>query len=181
MLGTLAYLLLNPLKVTTPKITPTFPDILGTITYNLSSQSNILGQAKDLVEGNSQKVADSAKDTAYLEAQSALDRVFGKESSKDTAQAVFVSVEDAGNNQGHNVYNIDLSKTTNLKLNLQKNTDYYLKFQNTPADYCLYINESKHPIKDQTVKLIFTSSGTYSLKANTCNLDDKVLGELTVQ
>lgn len=158
--------------------------ILGTINTNQNDdQGNIINNAKDSLEQTSQTVVNNAKDTAYQEAKSALDNVFGKQSST-TNQTVNVSIlgESTETPPQSDLYNIDLSQATNLKVNLQKNTNYYLKFQNTPANYCLYINDNKYPIgEDKTVKIIFTSSGTYSIKTNTCNLADKILGEFTVK
>ncbi len=175
LLSIMGYLWLNPPNIAKSKLPPVVSDTLGI------ANTNIFNTAKDSFEQNSQKAVDGAKDTAYTEAQSVLEKIFGRESSSEQT-ANKVTIVEATDAKGKELYNIDLSTTANLKLKLLKNTDYYLKFQNTPVNYCLYINDSKYPIEEgKTVKLMFTSSGTYSLKANSCSLNDRIVGEFIVQ
>lgn len=77
---------------------------------------------------------------------------------------------------------IDFLNDTNLKLNLKKGTKYYLQFKNIPINYCLYIADNKYQVTDnKLVELQFNLSGTYPIRLNSCEVNDKNLGELVVQ
>ena len=143
--------------------------------------NNLLTDARVSAEQSSKDAVNGVKDKVYDSAKSALDIAFNKQSSSDKNVNVNV-LGDSTQNPPENIFNIPLNTDTNLRLNLQRNKDYYLRFQNVPENFCLYINDSKYPLEDgKSIKITFISSGKYSIKANNCNLGDKVLGEFTVE
>lgn len=143
--------------------------------------NNLITDAKVSAEQTSKDAVNSAKDKVYDSAKSALDIVFNKQNQPEAVN-VNVLGDSTQNYLGQTVYTISLNDSANLNLKLQKNKDYYLRFQTVPENFCLYIGDNKYPIEDsKAFKMAFTSSGTYSIKANNCNLGDKVLGEFTVE
>ena len=141
---------------------------------------NLFDQTKDSIGNNAKKNIESVKDLAYNEAKTTLDNVFNKQS--DNTQQVTVSVLGVTNaDQNKPIYNIDFTKDQDLKLNLTVNNKYYLKFQNLPQNFCIYINNNKYPINDGLIEIQFAKGGNYPIKANKCDLDEKNIGTLTVQ
>ena len=146
---------------------------------------NLLNKTKTSAQENAQKSVETVKTTVYNQAKTALDNVFNKQASNEQVvnnQTVNVTV--LGVSSTDNVkpsYIIDLSKDSSLNLSLSVNQKYYLKFQNIPKDYCIYINNDKYPLNDGIVEIQFTQGGNFPIKANSCNLNHKNIGTLTVQ
>lgn len=141
---------------------------------------NLIDKTKDSFEENSKKTIDTAKTNLYDSAKTALDNVFDKQdSSENKVQINIVTGEDVKNTNAE--YTIDLSKDTNLNLSLSVNKKYYLKFKNLPNNYCLYINGNKYALNDDVVEIQFTKGGSYPIKTNSCDLNDKNIGNITVQ
>lgn len=151
---------------------------------NDSKTNNPLTQTKDSLGKNAQKSIESGiesvKTLVYNEARTTLDNVFEKQADSDKAVTVNVLgvVTDVDNQQE---FIIDLSRDSDLKLTLAVNNKYYLKFQNIPPNYCLYINGDKYPITEDLIEIQFSKSGNYPIKANSCDLNDKNIGSLIVR
>lgn len=151
-----------------------------------NSGKNLLDQTKDSVAQNTQKTIESVKTTVYDQAKTTLDQVFDKQPSdnKDDKNSKEVQVTVLGvNNQtvDEDTYVFDLTANQGFNMTLSLNKKYYFKFKNIPANYCIYINGSKYPITDSTLEIQFTKVGNYSIKSNSCELNEKDLGTLTVQ
>lgn len=150
------------------------------------SGKNLLDQTKDSVAQNTQKTIESVKTTVYDQAKTTLDQVFDKQPSdnKDDKNSKEVQVTVLGvNNQtvDEDTYVFDLAANQGFNMTLSLNKKYYFKFKNIPANYCIYISGSKYPITDGTLEIQFTKIGNYSIKANSCELNEKDLGTLTIQ
>ncbi len=144
--------------------------------------NNLLTQTKDSFERNTQKSIETAKEVAYNQVKTTLDNAFNKQSSNDkNTNEVIVNVLGVTNADNQQSYNIDFAKDQDLKLNLNVNNKYYLKFQNIPNNYCIYINNNKYPISNGVVEIQFGKGGSYPIKANSCDLNEKNIGTLTVQ
>lgn len=145
---------------------------------------NFLSKTKDSVEKNTQNTVETVKTIVYNEAKTTLDNVFNKPTSTDQPvnnQTVNVTVLGVSSSDNVNPsYVIDLSKDSSLNLSLSINQKYYLKFQNIPQNYCIYINDKKYPLNDGVIEIQFTQGGNFPIKANSCDLNDKNLGTLTV-
>lgn len=144
-------------------------------------QNNLLSQTKDSLETNTQKTVDDVKTNIYNSVKTTLDNVFDKqtEDEKDKVAVNILGVTETSSDDSS--INIDLSKDTNLNLSLSVNKKYYLKFQNIPANYCIYINNNKYQLSDKVIEIQFIQGGSYPIKTNSCDLNDKNIGNITVQ
>lgn len=142
---------------------------------------DLLTQTKDSFKENTEKNIETIKETVYNEAKTTLDNVFNKQASSNN-QVVSVNILGVTNsNTDKDSIVIDLTQNNDLKLNLSLNKKYYLKFQNIPQNFCLYINGNKYPITDGTLEIQFTQIGNYPIKANSCDLNEKSIGTLNVE
>lgn len=155
----------------------------------IQSAGKILGFSKDTptevtnsFKENTAKNIETIKETVYNEAKTTLDNVFNKQASTDdkVANVNVLSVTTNSDIDKKSII-IDLTQNNDLKLTLSLNKKHYLKFQNIPQNFCLYINNNKYPITDGTVEILFTTAGNYPIKANSCDLNEKNIGTLTVQ
>lgn len=138
---------------------------------------NIIDKAGQFIEDEAKKTAQNLGDLLGEKTQTALADFLPKYNQPPKVSPVEKPQEGA-----KAVSTIDLSQQTTIKLNLVKNNKYYLDFANVPPNFCLYIGTSKYPIpQDKDLEVEFTSSGTFSLKANACDLGDKNLGEIIVE
>ncbi len=145
-----------------------------------SNDNNLIDQTKNSFEENAKKGIETAKTIVYNEAKTTIDNVFDKQT--DNSQPVTVNVLGVTNTDpNQQLYVIDFSKDNDLKLNLIVNNKYYLKFQNIPANYCIYINGDKYPISDGVIEIQFAKIGNYPIKTNRCDLNDKNIGTVTVK
>jgi len=139
---------------------------------------NFLNQTEDSLQKKSQNLIDAVGNQAYNQAQNTVNAIFDKSNSPP---AVTVNILGASNAPPGS-FVVDFLKDTNLKLSLNKGIRYYLQFQNTPSGYCLYIDNNKYQISNnETIELQFSSNGTYPIRLNSCEINDKNLGELVVQ
>ena len=143
-----------------------------------SQINDFFDQTKDTLQETSQNLIETVKDQTYSQTQNTVDAIFNK-SISDTTVAINI-LQDYNPPPGSFI--IDFSKDSNLKLSLNKGVKYYLQFKNIPTNYCLYIIDNKYQIIDtKIVELQFNSSGTYPIRLNSCEVNDKNLGELVVQ
>lgn len=144
---------------------------------------NFFDQTKDSLTQNSQKTIESVKTTVYNEAKTTLDNVFDKQTSEDkNGKEVNITVLGVTNQTAdEDSFVIDLAKDQNLNMKLSLNKKYYFKFKNIPTNYCIYINNLKHPISEGTLEIQFTKTGNYPIKASSCEINDKNIGTLIVQ
>lgn len=137
---------------------------------------DIISKAGQFIEDEAKKTAQNLGDLLGEKTQTALEDFLPK---KNPPKVSAVENPPTG---ARAVSIIDLSKDSTIKLNLVKNNKYYLDFANVPPNYCLYIGINKYPIpQDKNLEVEFISSGTFSVKANACDLGDKNLGEITVE
>lgn len=143
--------------------------------------NNLITQTKDSFKENAAKNIETIKENVYNEAKTTLDNVFNKQASNNN-QVVSVNILGVTNSDtDKESIVIDLTQNNDIKLNLSLNKKYYLKFQNIPQNYCLYIDNDKYPLKDSTIEIQFSQTGNYPVKANSCDLNEKNIGTLTVQ
>lgn len=180
-------LLLFLFKDFTKKTSDSVSDTLG---QTVIRYQNSVKDTQNNLEQNSKDAVNNIKETVYDKAQEVLDTVFNKQSfssNKQTSddQVATVRVITANNppvGEDQKIYDIDLSKDTNFKVTLSKNSKYYLKFQNVSPNYCLFIENKRYEIENnQILEVQFSSSGSYAIKTNTCNLTDRHIGEIIVQ
>lgn len=164
----------------TKKTSDSVSDTLGqtVIRYQDSikdTQSNL--------EQNSKDAVNNIKETVYDKTQEVLDTVFNKQTSDDQVATVrVITANNPSVGEDQKVYDIDLSKDTNFKVTLSKNSKYYLKFQNVSPNYCLFIEDKRYEIENnQIIEVQFSSIGSYAIKTNTCNATDRHIGEIIVQ
>ncbi|MBI2018716.1 hypothetical protein HYS96_03350 [Candidatus Daviesbacteria bacterium] len=157
--------------------------VSGTLGQTVTRYQTSVKDTKDNLEQNSQNAVNNTKETIYDKAQEVLDTVFNKQTSDEKVISINVLTADnisVGVDQ--KVYDIDLSKDANFKVTLSKNSKYYLKFQNVAPNSCLFIKDKRYEIGDnQIIEVQFSSTGTYAIKTNTCNLTDRNIGEIIVQ
>lgn len=140
--------------------------------------NNFFDQTKDSLQETSQNLIDTVKDQTYNQAQNTVNTVFDK---PDPTSLVTVNILGVSKVPPNSI-TIDFLNDTNLKLNLNKGIKYYLQFKNIPLNYCLYISDNKYQVSDnKLIELQFNSSGTYPIRLNSCEVNDKNLGELVVQ
>lgn len=147
--------------------------------------SNLFNQTKQSLEKTSQNITNTVKEQAYNQAQNTVNTVFDKPnptiSPSTTTDKVTVNILGVSNPPTGS-FIIDFSKDSNLKLSLSKGVKYYLQFKNTPQNYCLYIADNKYEIIDsRIIELQFNLGGTYPIRLNSCEVNDKNIGELVVQ
>ena len=151
-------------------------------TVNEGNPSNLLNETKESFESNTQKNIETIKETVYDKAKTTLDNVFNKQSNNnDQVASVNVLAVTTTSDIDKQSITVDLTQTNDLKLTLGLNKKYYLKFQNIPQNYCLYINNNKYPITDSTVEIQFNQRGNFPIKANSCDLNEKNIGTLNVE
>lgn len=139
-----------------------------------------INDAKNKVLENTQQTANNIKDDVYNSVENSVNVIFNKQPQSSSQPTIQIVNSTSPLPQSPVV--IDLSKENNLKLTISKNSKYYLQFQNTPPNYCLYINNNKYAVDSQkTIEVIFSNAGSYPVKANSCDLNDKNIGELNVQ
>lgn len=156
---------------TTPHKTPSknSPENLLTSTTNLAEQ---------LSQNLTNNLIDDTKNTLYKRTQSVLDTAFNKTPSENKV-SVLVNPPTV---MVDRVTILDFTKNNNLQIKLSRNNKYQLKFQNTPPNFCLYIDQNNYPIDDgKILEIQFINSGNYLIKANLCNLQDKTIGTITVE
>ncbi|MDO8429708.1 MAG: hypothetical protein Q7S88_03700 [Candidatus Daviesbacteria bacterium] len=139
---------------------------------------SVLGTFTDTIETKPRELKEAAKEELFQQAQQSLNTAFDKkvESSAPTVKIVAESTL-----KPEDITAVDLSQETLLKIKISRGSSYNLKFINIPQDTCLYIGADKYPITNQIVSLAFNSNGTYPIKTNLCNLNDRNLGEITVE
>lgn len=144
-----------------------------------------INNVRNKVIEDTQQTTANVKEDVYTTIQNSVNGIFGKQSQSNqpTPQSgPAVQIADSSNLPPESSIVIDLGKENNIKLSMFKNTKYYLQFQNTPPNYCLYINNNKFGIDSKkTIVIEFSTSGSYPIKANSCDLNDKNIGELNVQ
>ncbi len=144
----------------------------------IPSPDNIIDGTQNFLKDKSQNATSDINSFIAQKAQAAVDKLFGNKESK----APQVSTVPQSGQSSQNAVNIDLSKSTDLKLSFTKNSKYDLIFQNVPDNFCLYVGDNKYQISPgQVTQMIFSASGTFPLKANLCDLNYKNLGEVSVQ
>ena len=157
-------------------------DTLGEVS---KTYENSVSDIKNNVEETSKKTISDAKETIYDKAQEVLSAVFEKKptlSQQTNNQDNINVIIESSPQPGNIFFEFDLSKGTNSKIKLTKNTKYQLKFQNVPKSYCLYIGDKKYELENnQILEIQFNSQGNYTLKTNSCNLDEKNIGEIIVE
>lgn len=140
----------------------------------IPTPGNIIDRTQSFLKDESQ----NASAFVSQKAQSAVNNLFGNKENK-TPQVNVVPQTDQSNSQ--NIVNIDLSKSMDLKLNFTKNFKYDLMFQNVPDNFCLYLGDNKYQISPNKItEMIFSSTGTFPIKATLCDLNYKNLGEISV-
>lgn len=166
----------NKIDVDKPKLGIKVPSkVLGDSVQ--SPINNFFNQTKDSLQETSQNVLNSVKDQVYNQTQNTVNTIFDKSNPTIvTIKITEVSSPPPGS------FTIDFLKDSNLKLNLNKGSKYYLQFKNIPSDYCLYIGDNKYQITSSKITEVqFNSNGTYPIRLNFCEVNDKNLGELVVQ
>lgn len=161
-------------------IIQTVSKVLG---FSKDSKTDLINHTKDTLGENTQKGVDTVKNTIYNQAKTTLDNVFNKQPPSDKPEVISVNILGVTTNPDidKQSYDFDFNQSSELKLNLTINKKYYLKFQNIPTNYCLHINDRKYPISEGIVEIQFSQSGNYPVKANSCDLDEKHVGTLSVQ
>lgn len=150
-------------------------------TFPLSPPS-LIDQSQSTLENKSQQLTGTLKDSVFNTAQSGLDTIFNKQPTNSTPVTVQVLDPSSTSITQQSITVVDLSKDNNLKLALPRSSKYDLQFQNTQSNQCLYINANKYPIENsKIIEIEFSSSGSYPIKVNSCDLNDKVIGEFDVQ
>ncbi len=140
--------------------------------------NNFFNKTKDSLQKNSQNTIKSVTDQVYNQVQNTVNTVFDKSSPQSS---VTVNILGDSSPPADSII-IDFLKDTSLKLNLKKGDKYHLQFKNIPANYCIYISNNKYQISDtQLIELQFNSNGTFPIRLNLCEMNDKNLGEITVQ
>ena len=157
--------------------------VSGTLGQTVTRYQNSIKDTRNNLEQNSQNAVNNIKETIHDKAQEALDTVFNKQTSDEKVISVRVlTADNTSVGVGQKVYDIDLSKDANFKVTLSKNSKYYLKFQNVLPNYCLFIEDIRYEIQNnQILEVQFSSTGTYAIKTNSCNLTDRHIGEIIVQ
>lgn len=177
--------------IKSPNVTgPDLPqNILGKFTIRKyekplldQNSDDFLSGTKDSLEQKSKNTLNNIKEEIYDKAQQTLNTVFNKKPENDTTVKVSILHPSQAYDLKKNSLFIDFSKDQNLNLNLSKNTKYYLQFKNVPSNFCLYIDTDKYKIGDGNfLQLEFKTAGSYPMKANLCDLNDKIIGNLIVE
>ncbi|TSC86024.1 MAG: hypothetical protein G01um10147_1028 [Microgenomates group bacterium Gr01-1014_7] len=156
--------------------------VSDTLGQTVSSLQNSVEDTKENLEQKSNDSVNNIKDTVYETAKNTLDTVFGKNETKKETVSINEVSTPLPDDKSSNVYSIDLSKETNLKITIAKNNKYYLKFANVPSDYCLYIKDQKiELVSGKIIELQFPSSGSFPIKTSICNFTERSIGEIIVE
>lgn len=157
--------------------------VSDTLGQTVTRYQNSVKDTQNNLEQNSKDAVNNIKETIYDKTQEVLDTVFNKQTSDDQVASVRILTSDNTSvGQDQKVYDIDLSKEASFKVTLSKNSKYYLKFQNVPPNYCLFIEDKRYEVENnQILEVQFISTGTYAIKTNSCNLTDRHIGEIIVQ
>ncbi len=140
--------------------------------------NHFFNQTKDSLQETSQNLISTVKDQAYNQAQNTVNAVFDKSSPKPNVEVNILGVS----NPPPDSITVDFLKDSNLNLNLNKGIKYNMQFKNFPSNYCLYIADNKYQINDaEIIELQFNSNGTYPIRSNLCEVNNKNLGQVIVQ
>ena len=106
--------------------------------------------------------------------------VLGKKNEAKPVQIVTVGEKEESD--GKNLTKIDFLKDKNLKISMARNVKHYLKFQNLPPNFCLYLDKNQYSVEsDKTVAITFFEGGTFPLNLDFCDQANKNFGELVVE
>jgi len=152
-----------------------------------SNNQDIKKDTEELVKQTGDSLIDKSgqtlgtfKDNLYQKTQAVVNNVFDKQPQKQEKIAVVLDVQNADPKNERLI--LDVTQASTLKLNVNKNTKYYLEFKNLPSDQCLFIDNKKYEFGAGKIKEIqFNSSGKYPIKTSSCNVEDKEIGEFLVQ
>lgn len=145
--------------------------------------SNSINQGGESVKNAASQTLDNAKNNIYKTIQSDLNNLFGQSPSNQSSSEVVQVVDSSAIPKSSDQLTlIDLAKDSNVRIKLIKGKKNYLQFQNVPNETCLYVGESKYPVNtDKLLEIEILKSGIYPLKINSCNLNDKNIGEIDVE
>lgn len=145
---------------------------------------NLIPQTENMVRDATEQASNDLKDSLHQTLQNSLNQVLGQQPIAEVTQPNNPTIQIANSTPPATqpISIIDLAKDSNIKIYAIKNSKYYLQFQNTPPNNCLYLNGNKYPINNnQTIEIQISTSGTYPISINSCNLSDKNIGEISVQ
>jgi len=141
----------------------------------------LVKQTGDSLLEKSGQTLGTFKDNLYQKTQEVVDNVFDrKQQDKKETVAVVLDIQNADPKNERLI--LDMTQASTLKLNINKNTKYYLEFKNLPSIQCLFIENKKYEVgAGKIVEIEFNSSGKYPIKTNSCNVEDKEIGEFLVK
>ncbi len=142
-----------------------------------SATTDYSKEITDKVKTETNNAVTQTKNSLFTAAKNAVDNMNPNNGS--------VKIDVVPNNNSISppeVTTINFSSNQNVELNLKKNQKYFLKFQNLPANFCLYVNSAQVVVDNSNlVELVFANSGHYPLKTDFCNPTAKTLGQVIVE
>ena len=138
----------------------------------------ILTKKKDDLIDQSEQTKDDLTETLFVTAQNNLNSLFGK-SVRGPEITVNATTSPPANSE---TITINFTQLNSAPVKIKKGIKYSLVFTNTPANHCIYILGTKYPIgDDKTLVLQINSSGNYPIKSNSCETEEKDVGNLSVE
>ena len=171
--------------------------IIGTLiflTTKESKQTNLYSKGLDVLSKESsayQKNAENSLNNVVNQATQQVTNVLGsvndimKESIinttgqatrklNETSEIIINNVSLNNQNQEPSVINIDLSKPLNSQqFVFIRGRKYTLSLNNIPKNQCLYIDQKKMEVNNNTVEIMFNNPGKYEIKIDNCDINEK--------
>ena len=92
----------------------------------------------------------------------------------ETSEIIINNVSLNNQNQEPSVINIDLSKPLNSQqFVFIRGRKYTLSLNNIPKNQCLYIDQKKMEVNNNTVEIMFNNPGKYEIKIDNCDINEK--------
>lgn len=139
------------------------------------SLNNVVSQATRQVTNVLWNVNDTIKES--------INKTTAKTNEKldETSEIIVNMISPNNQDQESSVINIDFSKPLNLQqFVFIKGKKYILYLNNIPKNQCLYIDQKKIEVDNNTVEIMFNKPGKYEIKIDNCDINQKDSGTIIV-
>lgn len=141
--------------------------------------NGLVESAKEVL---SDKAQESGKDLSNLLEEKKNDLLKAVLGEKSPSVVVNPSPATSTTNENITLLVVDLSQSQTLNLKLKRGIKYLLLFKNVPPQSCLYVQEKSYPIESEKIlEVEFKDTGAFTLQTNSCDLNYKNIGQVTVE
>lgn len=149
-------------------------EVLGEKIVNKPQE--LADQSKSSLQQTVTRVAESVN--KYIEEK--FNQVLGNDKKSESVEVIVINQQDTSV-IADEVLSFNLLGDKNKKFKLIKGKKYSFKFENLPTGFCVFINNQKYQInQDSLVQIQFSSSGNFPIKLDHCDESAKDYGQFEV-